>query len=67
MFWKVPAICAARNGEITPGRKATKNLRRSVVWLSIAVLSQASSHQAPVGVRAASKPLSSAARATWVR
>ena len=36
---------------------------RSETWLSIAVDSQASSHQAPVGVRAASKPRSSAARA----
>ncbi len=50
-----------------PGRKATRNLSRSVVWVSIAVVSHASSHQAPVGVRAASKPLSSAARETWVR
>ena len=66
-FWNVPAICAARNGATRPGRNATRNFSRSEVWLSIAVDSHASSHHAPVGVSAASKPLSSAARATWVR
>src|SRR3954451_23944839 len=66
-FWKVPAICAARNGEVKPGRDATRNFSRSDTWLSMVVDSQASSHQAPVGVSAASKPASSAARATWPR
>ncbi len=28
-FWKVPAICAARNGATRPGRKATRNFSRS--------------------------------------
>ena len=63
----MPAICAARYGEVSPGRNATRNFSRSETWLSIAVDSQASSHQAPVGVSAASKPTSSAARATWPR
>ncbi len=66
-FWKVPAIWAARNGETSPGRNATRNLSRSETWLSIAVESHASSHQAPAGVSAASKPMSSAPRATWPR
>ena len=60
----MPAIWAARNGAVSPGRKATRNFSRSETWLSIAVESQASSHQAPVGVSAASKPMSSAPRAT---
>ena len=65
--WNVPAIWAARNGEVRPGRNATRNFRRAETWLSIAVDSQASSHHAPVGVSAASKPRSSAARAIWPR
>ena len=32
-----PAIWAARNGEIRPGRNATRNFSRSETWLSIAV------------------------------
>ena len=67
MFWKVAAICAARVGEIRPGRNATRNFSRSETRLSIAVDSQASSHQAPVGVSAASKPSCSALRAIWPR
>ena len=39
-----------------PGRNATRNFSRSETWLSIAVVTHASSHQAPVGVSAASKP-----------
>ncbi|MGC0380752.1 hypothetical protein RKD33_000969 [Streptomyces sp. SAI-129] len=65
--WKVDAICAASVGETKPGRNATRNFRRSVAWETIAVVSHASSHQAPVGVSAATKPRSSAARAIWVR
>lgn len=65
--WKVDAICAARVGETKPGRKATRNFSRSVCWLTIAVVSHASSHQAPVGVSAPTKPRSSAARAIWLR
>ena len=63
----MPAICAARNGEVRPGRKATRNFSRSERLLSMAVETQASSHQAPVGVSAASKPSCSALRATWPR
>ena len=66
-FWKVAAICAARVGEVRPGRKATRNLSRSDSGASIAVASHASSHQAPVGVSAASKPSCSALRAIWPR
>lgn len=65
--WYVEAIWAAKVGERKPGRKATRNFSRSVCWLTIAVVSQASSHQAPVGVRAPSKPRCSAARAIWER
>ena len=67
MFWKVAAIWAARVGDVSPGRNATRNLSRSETGASIAVASHASSHQAPVGVSAASKPSCSALRATWPR
>ena len=63
----MPAIWAAMNGEVRPGRNATRNFSRSETWLSIAVETQASSHQAPVGVSAASKPSCSALRAIWPR
>ena len=63
----MPAICAARNGDVRPGRNATRNFSRSESGLSIAVDSQASSHHAPVGVSAASKPSCSALRAIWPR
>ena len=67
-FWAFEAaIWAASSGEVSPGRKATRNFSRSETGASIAVLSHASSHHAPVGVSAASNPLSSAARATCVR
>lgn len=46
-----------------PGRKATRNFSRSVSRASAAQVSQASSHQVPVGVSTASKPTSSAALA----
>ncbi len=52
---------------MSPGRSATRNLRVSVVSMSIAVVSHASSHHAPVGVRTDSKPLDSAAAAIWFR
>lgn len=65
--WKVAAIWAVRVGETKPGRKATMNLRRSVSRASMAVVTQASSHQAPVGVSAPSKPSCSAAAVTCVR
>ena len=65
--WNVDAICAARVGEIRPGRNATRNFSRSVTSVSIAVVSQASSHQAPVGVSAPTKPSCSALRAIWPR
>ena len=67
MFWKVVAIWAASVAEVRPGRNATRNLSRSETELSIAVESHASSHQAPVGVSAASKPSCSALRAIWPR
>ncbi len=67
MFWKVAAICADRVAEVSPGRNATRNFSRSETLLSIAVESHASSHQAPVGVSAASKPSCSALRAIWPR
>lgn len=67
MFWKVVAIWAASVGEVSPGRKATRNLSLSDTPASIAVLTQASSHQAPVGVSAASKPSCSALRAICPR
>ena len=65
--WKVDAICAASVGLIWPGRNATRNFSRSVTSVSIAQVSQASSHQAPVGVSAPSKPSCSALRAIWPR
>ena len=66
--WKVPAICAARVGEVSPGRKATRNFSRSVRWLSIAVVIQASSHQAPVGrERGLEAERPPRARAIWPR
>lgn len=63
----MPAICAATYGEVSPGRNATRNFSRSERLVIIAVVIQASSHQAPVGVSAASKPSCSALRATWPR
>ena len=63
----MPAIWAARNGAISPGRNATRNFSRSETWLSIAVESQASSHQAPVGRQRGLEAESSAPRATWPR
>lgn len=65
--WKVDAIWAASVGETKPGRKATRNFSRSVCRLTMAVVSHASSHHAPVGVSAPTKPRSSAARAIWLR
>ena len=61
------AICAASVGEMRPGRKATRNFSRSVTSVSMPVASHASSHHAPAGVRAASKPSCSALRAIWPR
>ncbi len=58
------AACAARVGDCRPGRKATRYLKVRVSWVSAAVITHASSHQELVGVSAASKPMSSAARAT---
>lgn len=58
----VAAICAASVGLIRPGRKATRNASRSDSRASIAAVSQASSHHAPVGMSAPVKPNSSAAR-----
>ncbi len=63
--WKVVAICAASVGLINPGRNATRYFSDSVLLISIAVVSQASSHHKPVGVSTASKPLISAACASW--
>lgn len=65
--WNVPAICAASVGEMTPGRNATRNFSLLVSRISAAVVSQASSHQVPVGVSTPSKPSRSAARATCAR
>ena len=65
--WNVAAIWADSMGETRPGRNATRNFSRSVTSVSMAVTTQASSHQTPVGVRAASKPSCSALRATWPR
>ena len=48
-------------------RRAIMHRRRSVVWLSMAAVTHASSHHSPVGVSAPTKPSSSAARATCVR
>ena len=61
------AICAASTGLITPGRKATRNLRVRVSRISAAVVSQASSQNVPVGVSTPVKPSRSAARATSAR
>ena len=61
------AICSASVGEVIPGLNATWNFSRSDSGASMAVVSQASSHQAPVGVSAASKPSCSALRATCPR
>jgi hypothetical protein len=66
-FWNEAAICAASVGDMIPGRNATRNLRCSLTWLTMASMIQASSHQAPVGVSAASKPSCSALRAIWPR
>ena len=57
------AIWAASVGDISPGRNATRNLNRSVTWVSPAVMTQASSHHELVGVSAPSKPSCSAERA----
>ncbi|AJK81339.1 hypothetical protein AFC81_02470 [Mycobacterium avium subsp. paratuberculosis] len=65
--WKVPAICEASVGLNSPGRNATRNFSVSVDSTSIAVVNHASSHHNPVGVRTASKPLSSAAEQIWCR
>ena len=59
------AIWAASVGDSSPGRKATRNLKRSVTWLSPAVMIQASSHHELVGVSAPAKPSCSAERAIW--
>ena len=67
MRWYVDAICAASVGWTEPGRKATRNFSRSVSRISAAVVSQASSHHVPVGVRTPVKPSCSAVRATWAR
>ena len=61
------AIWAARVGEISPGRKATRNFSREVSPISAAVASQASSHQVPVGVSTAANPSCSADLATCPR
>jgi len=50
-----------------PGRNATRNFSRSVWLISAAVVSHASSHQVPVGVRTPVKPSCSAERAIWPR
>ncbi len=65
--WNVAACWAASVGEIDPGRNATRKRRRSTTWLSAAQVIHASWQVVPVGVSAASKPASSAARATWAR
>ena len=65
MRWKVAAMCAASVGDSSPGRSATRNLKRSVTWVSAAVMSQASSHQELTGVSAPAKPSCSADRAIW--
>jgi hypothetical protein len=65
--WNVAAICAASVGLIRPGRNATRNFSLRVDRTSIAVVTQASSHQVPVGARAPWKPICSAAEDTWVR
>ena len=61
------AIWAARVGEISPGRKATRNFSLLVCVLGAAVASQASSHPVPVGVSTAANPSCSAALATCPR
>jgi hypothetical protein len=65
--WKAAAICADSVGEVTPGRKATRNLRFRVSRTRADVTSQASSHQVPVGVSTPSKPSWSAVRAIEAR
>ncbi len=61
------AIWAARVGEVSPGRNATRNFSRCVWPISAAVASQASSHQVPVGVSTPVNPSCSADRAIWAR
>ena len=58
-------MCAASVGDISPGRNATRNLNRSVTWVSPAVMIHASSHHELVGVSAPVKPSCSADRAIW--
>jgi hypothetical protein len=65
--WYAAAICAARTGLMTPGRKATRNFSVVVSRSSAAVVSQASSQNVPVGVSTPSKPSFSAVRATSAR
>ncbi len=56
---------AASVGDMSPGRNATRNLNRSVTWVSPAVMIHASSHQELVGVSAPVNPSCSADRAIW--
>ena len=51
---------AATGGLTKPGRKATRNLMRSVCWASVAATIQASRHISPVGTSIPSKPAASA-------
>ena len=63
----VAAICAASVGLMSPGRNAMRKASFSDSRASIAVVSQASSHQAPAGVSAPVKPNDSAARVIELR
>jgi hypothetical protein len=67
MRWYVEAICAASVGDSTPGRNATRNLRRDVSPINAAVVSHASSHHVPVGVSTPVNPTCSAVRAICAR
>ena len=66
-FWNVVACWAITVGLTSEGRAATRKLSRFVAPISAAVAIHASSHHNPVGTRTESKPLDSAARASWVR
>ena len=67
MRWNDAAIWAASVGDVSPGRNATRKSSFFVTWDRPAVVTHASSHHEPVGVRAASNPSCSAERAIWPR
>jgi hypothetical protein len=52
----VEAIRADTLGDITPGRRATKNFKRLVTGVNVEATIHASSQELPVGSKTPSKP-----------